>query len=266
MEWRRLSHLERADPAVATIFKHALRSRYTGLSDGICVTRLIRAWRSTSFTTAIDQHTEACEQDKAPSMRGAIAEFAMRITFRTIGVLAVWSVLAAHVSAAPSAIAPFRSTAFHDGRTVALVGSRLVVKAHDVVPSAVHIDRSVRDRLRSASSVEFPEGEALRSGGGDYFMVVINRPSAVNPQGYCGSGEEGNLYVLRLRQNTANVALSVRLQSCLQDVELASDGVQSSYKPIASDAWAARHKNLLGERRDRTCRCQDISVTRKCLC
>jgi hypothetical protein len=156
----------------------------------------------------------------------------MQIIFRVTSILAVWSLCAANAIAAPSLIDPFTFTALDDGRLITLTGSRLTAKAQDSAQNAVSIDRSVRDSLRTASSVVFPEGRALHIDDSDYFMLVVNRPSATNPQGYCGAGEEGNLYVLKLKQNVANVALSLRLQSCLQNVELASDGVQSPYKSI----------------------------------
>jgi hypothetical protein len=141
-------------------------------------------------------------------------------------------VCAANVFAAPSLIAPFTSSSLDDGRLITISESRLVVEARDRAQSTISIDRSVRDGLRVASSIVFPESRALHAGSSDYFMVAVNRPSAANPQGYCGAGEEGNLYVLKLKQNTANVALSLRLQSCLHNVELASDGAQSPYKSI----------------------------------
>lgn len=156
----------------------------------------------------------------------------MQIIVRATSVLAVLSVCAANVFAAPSLIAPFTSTSLDGGRLITLTGNRLIVKARNRAQHAVSIDQSVRDNLRAASSVVFPEGKALHVDDTDYFMVVVNQPSATNPQGYCGAGEECNLYVLKLKQNAAIVALSLRLQSCLQNVELASDGVQSPYKSV----------------------------------
>ncbi len=54
-------------------------------------------------------------------------------------------------------------------------------------------------------------------------MVVVNQSSSNNPTGFCGSGEEGTLYVLQVKGNVAASKYAMPVQSCLNSVSLDTD-------------------------------------------
>ncbi|PCE30341.1 hypothetical protein [Burkholderia ubonensis] len=106
---------------------------------------------------------------------------------------------------------------------------------HGKVQSLI-IPKELQRVLRSSSSVAFPTEHSKVIDGREFAMVVVNQPSSDNPMGYCGAGEEGTLYVLRLHHGKAEVAFSTLVQSCLKNVDLFTDsGNKSPYLAIAWD-------------------------------
>lgn len=99
-------------------------------------------------------------------------------------------------------------------------------KNRKVLP--IRMQPALKQALKTSSSIAFPSDHSRLIDGGEYILVVVNQPSSSNPTGYCGAGEEGMLYALELHESKAVSHLSLPVQSCLKDIELASDSNQKS--------------------------------------
>ncbi|WP_322035266.1 hypothetical protein [Burkholderia cenocepacia] len=98
----------------------------------------------------------------------------------------------------------------------------------------LEVPGAIRRALVSSSSVAFPAARSSVIDGHEFIMVVVNQSSSDNPTGYCGAGEEGTLYVLRLDGKRAELAYSTLVQSCLKNIDLFTDsGNKSPYLAIA---------------------------------
>ncbi|MEQ5840339.1 hypothetical protein N0A02_12965 [Paraburkholderia acidicola] len=97
----------------------------------------------------------------------------------------------------------------------------------------VQVPATFKHSLASASSIVFPVSHSKMIDGKEYVLVVVNQASSLNPSGFCGVGEEGTLYVLRLHDLTASPRFSLPVQSCLNTIDLSSDGVKSPYSAIS---------------------------------
>jgi hypothetical protein len=120
-------------------------------------------------------------------------------------------------------------------------GPILQEKAHRLVMTdarhgkllTLTVPAELRRALMSSSSITFPAAQATVIDGQEFVMVVVNQSSSDNPTGYCGAGEEGTLYVLRLNGNRAEQAYSTLVQSCLKNIDLFTDsGNKSPYLAI----------------------------------
>lgn len=124
-----------------------------------------------------------------------------------------------------------------------LSGGRLVQQRDNLLFAAdaqkrnvlrVKVPPALGKALKTSSSIVFPADHSRLIDGKEYILVVVNQPSSSNPTGYCGAGEEGVLYVLELHDRTAIPIFSLLVQSCLKDIDLASDSNQKSgYLSIA---------------------------------
>jgi hypothetical protein len=97
----------------------------------------------------------------------------------------------------------------------------------------VQIPAGFKHLLANASSIVFPVSHSETIDGREYVLVVVNQASSSNPTGFCGTGEEGTLYILELRGFTAEPRFSLLVQSCLKTIDLSSDGVKSPYSAIS---------------------------------
>jgi hypothetical protein len=98
---------------------------------------------------------------------------------------------------------------------------------------ALTVSKALRRALMSSSSIAFPAARSIVISGQEFIMVVVNQSSSDNPTGYCGAGEEGTLYVLRLNGGRAEQAFSTLVQSCLKNIDLFTDsGNKSPYLAI----------------------------------
>ncbi|WP_175897396.1 hypothetical protein [Burkholderia pseudomultivorans] len=92
----------------------------------------------------------------------------------------------------------------------------------------------MRRALKSSSSIVFPAGRSRMIEGHEFILVVVNQSSSDNPTGYCGAGDEGTLYVLRLDRKPAVPVYSTLVQSCIENIDLYTDsGNRSPYLAIA---------------------------------
>jgi hypothetical protein len=99
--------------------------------------------------------------------------------------------------------------------------------------SVIQLPPAFKRAIATSSSIAFPEDHSRLIEGKEYFLVVVNQSSSLNPTGYCGAGEEGTLYALELRDGVAVPRFSTLVQSCLKDFDLASDsGMKSGYSAI----------------------------------
>lgn len=102
---------------------------------------------------------------------------------------------------------------------------------HKIQP--VQVPVTLKHSLASASSIVFPVSHSKMIDGQEYVLVVVNHASSSNPSGFCGVGEEGTLYVLQLHDSAAEPRFSLPVQSCLNTIDLSSDGVKSPYAAIS---------------------------------
>lgn len=98
---------------------------------------------------------------------------------------------------------------------------------------AQSVPNELRRALKSSSSIAFPTEHSKVIDGREFVMVVVNQSSSDNPTGYCGAGEEGTLYLLRLHGSKAEIAFSTLVQSCLKNIDLLTEsGNKSPYLAI----------------------------------
>lgn len=125
---------------------------------------------------------------------------------------------------------------------VDLVGGRRVQqKEHQIYEldatrhkvSVIQLPDALKRAFATSSSIAFPDSHSRLIAGKEYFLVVVNQSSSLNPTGYCGAGEEGKLYALELHDGFAMPRFSALVQSCLKDIYLASEsGMKSGYLAI----------------------------------
>ncbi len=106
--------------------------------------------------------------------------------------------------------------------------SLFVVAAQTRSELPIKVPLALRKSLETSSSIAFPADESRLIDGNEYILIVVNQASSRNSTGYCGAGEEGTLYVLELHERTAVSRFSLPVQSCLKDIDLASDSNQKS--------------------------------------
>jgi hypothetical protein len=115
------------------------------------------------------------------------------------------------------------------GRLVQQKDNRLFMvdaAKHKVLP--IKVPPALKRALKTSSSIAFPADHSRLIEGSEYILVVVNQASSSNPMGYCGAGEEGTLYALELHDSAAAPHFSLPVQSCLKDLDLASDSNQKS--------------------------------------
>ncbi|MBU9676245.1 hypothetical protein KTF37_05235 [Burkholderia multivorans] len=159
----------------------------------------------------------------------------MQTTWRTIK-LALCAVVVGALSAAATAQTPApQFVQLSTGLIVQEHSHRLVMTdARHGKLRTLEMPGEIRRALMSSSSVAFPAARSSMIDGHEFIMVVINQSSSDNPTGYCGAGEEGTLYVLRLDGKRAEPVYSTLVQSCLKNIDLFTDsGNQSPYLAIA---------------------------------
>ncbi|WP_174363056.1 hypothetical protein [uncultured Caballeronia sp.] len=126
------------------------------------------------------------------------------------------------------------SVEISDGRTVTVRDNHLYIREKDASTfHAMHLPKSLRHKLENASAFNFPESQSLRVDGKDYFLVIIDHSSGQAPAAYCGAGNEGELYALRISGKLVTVSFSKLVASCLKNIELSSDGMASPYRSVA---------------------------------
>ncbi|WP_176317803.1 hypothetical protein [Burkholderia vietnamiensis] len=89
--------------------------------------------------------------------------------------------------------------------------------------ATVQLPPALRRAVASASSIGFPSASSKVVDGKEFVLVVVNQSSSNNPLGFCGSGEEGTLYVLQMKGNVAASKYAMPVQSCLNSVSLDTD-------------------------------------------
>ncbi|VXB95888.1 conserved exported hypothetical protein [Burkholderia sp. 8Y] len=137
-------------------------------------------------------------------------------------------------------------------------GKRLTVSDGRVVVAApgdkriLKLPPSLQRALRTSAEIVFPEALSRRMGGRDFILVVLKSPSSNSPGSYCGAGTEDELYVLDIDGRTAKIGLSAKVSSCLDNIELEDNGVDSPYSSIrwvgspagVSVSWARDRKGV----------------------
>jgi len=121
------------------------------------------------------------------------------------------------------------------GRVIKVRSHRLYIEARGKVFSQyIKTPISIEHAIFQSSGVIFPESRSLTIQGREYILIIINQSSSYNPIGYCGSGDESELYVMQITKATAKVMFSKLVQSCLKNIDLSSDG---SVSPYSSVSW-----------------------------
>ncbi|MCG1042800.1 hypothetical protein KQH60_09730 [Mycetohabitans sp. B8] len=88
----------------------------------------------------------------------------------------------------------------------------------------------LRKTLLTASSCTFPTTHSRVIDGEEYVLTVINHRSNRRPNQYCSSGNEGVLYVLRIKDDAAEPVFSLLVESCMKGIHLER-----------SATWPSRH-------------------------
>lgn len=162
-------------------------------------------------------------------MSGFTREFAMRIMSPGIKQLAFFLMLSVSGTSVFAKVPSPVQVDLEGGRFVQQKDHRLyIVDAGKREVFPVQVPTPLNRVLKTSSSIGFPADHSRLIGGKEYILLVVNQSSSNNPMGYCGAGEEGTLYVLELRNNIAKPSFSVPVQSCLNDLDLATDSNQRS--------------------------------------
>jgi hypothetical protein len=90
--------------------------------------------------------------------------------------------------------------------------------------------------ISKSSEIVFPESNSLVIDGREFVLVIVGEPSNSQPTGYCGAGIESKLYALQIDGKSASVAFEKLVQSCLKNIDLASDGVVPAYRSVSWNA------------------------------
>ncbi|CAN7759264.1 hypothetical protein LJR034_007153 [Caballeronia sp. LjRoot34] len=126
------------------------------------------------------------------------------------------------------------SVEISDGRIVTVRENHLYVQEQDArISYTIQLPNTLRHELASASGVAFPESHSLLVDGNEYILFIVDHSSGQPPEGYCGAGNEGELYALQITGTLAKVKFSKLVQSCLKNIELSSDGTTSPYRSVA---------------------------------
>lgn len=162
-------------------------------------------------------------------MSGFTLEFAILIISLAIKRLLLFIILGVINSIAFAKVFSPTEIYLGDGRLVQQDGNLLFTvdaKKRKILP--IKVPLALKQALKTSSSIAFPSDHSRLIDGKEYILVVVNQPSSSNPTGYCGAGEEGMLYALELHESTAVPHFSLPVQSCLKDMDLASDSNQKS--------------------------------------
>ncbi|WP_159086715.1 hypothetical protein [Burkholderia sp. NRF60-BP8] len=159
----------------------------------------------------------------------------MQTTWRTIKRALCGVVLGAFSAVAMAQTPEPQFVQLSTGPIVQEHAHRLVVTdARHGKVRTLEVPGAIRRALMASSSVAFPAARSRVIDGHEFLMVVINQSSSDNPMGYCGAGEEGTLYVLRLDGKRAEPIYSTLVQSCIDNIDLFTDsGNKSPYLAIA---------------------------------
>jgi hypothetical protein len=153
----------------------------------------------------------------------------MRITLPGIKQFTFLVALGVGSASALAKVPPPAQIDLEGGRLVQQKENRLfTVDAgkHKILP--IQVPTALSRALKTSSSIGFPADHSRLIDGKEYILIVVNQSSSTNPSGYCGAGEEGTLYALELHGSSAVPRFALQVQSCLKDLELASDSNQKS--------------------------------------
>jgi hypothetical protein len=153
----------------------------------------------------------------------------MRITSLVIKQLVLLVALSASVASTFAEVPSPTQINLAGGRLVQQKDNRLfTVDAARHKVSTIQVPPALKRALKTSSSIAFPVDHSRLIDGNEYVLVVVNQSSSSNPTGFCGAGEEGTLYALELHDGEAVPRFSLPVQSCLKDLDLASDSNQKS--------------------------------------
>ncbi|WP_124800654.1 hypothetical protein [Paraburkholderia phosphatilytica] len=167
-------------------------------------------------------------------MSGFIQGYVMRTMLQATKLAAAALILATTASVASAVVPPPVQVTLVGGKAIQQKDGRLYEVdpiAHKVSP--IHVPAVIERKLKASLSVVFPDDHSRLIDKKEYVLVVVNHSSSSNPAGYCGSGEEGTLYVFELNGDEAVSRFSVPVRSCLKDYDLANNSGQASeYRAI----------------------------------
>jgi hypothetical protein len=153
----------------------------------------------------------------------------MRITLLGIKQLVLLVALGAMSASTLAEVPSPTQIDLKGGRLVQQKDNRLfTVDAEKRKVLPIQVPPALRRAIKTSSSIAFPADHSRLIDGNEYILVVVNQSSSSNPMGYCGAGEEGTLYALELHDGTAVPRFTLPVQSCLKDLDLASDSNQKS--------------------------------------
>ncbi|WP_413185264.1 hypothetical protein [Paraburkholderia sacchari] len=112
----------------------------------------------------------------------------------------------------------------------------LIISGNHGKSDTIKVSSKFGKAISSSSEIVFPEPKSLVIDGQEFVLVLVGKPSSNKPLGYCGSGTESTLYALRIGQKSVTVAFEKLVQSCLQNIDLASDGVAPPYRSVSWNA------------------------------
>lgn len=116
-----------------------------------------------------------------------------------------------------------------DGRVLQYIDNELtVLKDNGSQRMVLHIPILLRKTLLTASSFTFPTTHSRVIDGEEYVLTLISHRSNRRPNQYCSSGNEVVLYVLRIKDGTAEPVFSLLVESCMKDIHLERSPVRLS--------------------------------------
>lgn len=96
----------------------------------------------------------------------------------------------------------------------------------------IELPSHLKRALSTSSEIVFPEAVSRRLDGKDVFLIVVRVPSSTSPNGYCGAGSEDELYAVELNGIVGKIVFSKKVNSCLDNIDLSNDGINSSFESI----------------------------------
>ncbi|TDV04567.1 hypothetical protein C7408_1338 [Paraburkholderia caballeronis] len=167
------------------------------------------------------------------NIHGNIAEYVMPIMSQVIRTFCVVAAFFATYQSSMAETPLPSSVELNSHRTISANARELEIADGHRKRVKIRVPARLGKAMSDSSEIVFPESNSLVIDGREFFLVIVGAPSTRQPMGYCGAGTESKLYALQIDGANASIAFEKLIQSCLKNIDLASDGVAPAYRSIS---------------------------------